>query len=464
MALIDMPGLGDTGVGDEERLLAALAGEVDAVIFLKKPDPHGANILDDEQRLWQLANSAQEGVPARLWTFWLFNRIGNNNALQCEVCRGQLSERHIEVAGILDADCTDATSVRAALDAVLDHLSREMESLDAAFGRTRRDSLAALLKEIAGWVKTDLALPVSGGGQGRFAMFKERFHKLYADLTLAFQKLYEERIEGRNRPHQSYLDTLKHLIDEAEKDSGIPDENEFLRRAAAAGSITAAYPTAMDAVRSRLSHRFLGLDEPLKAAVDELRATARQTLESHGRFDELLRCDDAVWWTKDGILGVLAEAAPSCGGLPNLTAGFELLAGFALTYRGFAQWRVRAELDPLTPDLSLDARLPAQATPKQAIELLSTLYAEACYRMRQRLAELETEPQAAIFAIFEEFRDRVFLAERSATEWELLYDCFAGDVWREDFAEAEEKTRRHQHWRQHVLAVESALSAAQPKF
>ena len=466
VALVDMPGLGDTGVGDEERLLAALAAEVDAVIFLKKPRHTGDKILDDEQRLWQLANGAQEGVPARLWTFWLFNRETGkaDNARQCEVCRVEIPQRHIEVAGILDADCTDSTSVRAVLDAVLDHLSHEMESLDAAFGRTRRDSLTALLKEIGEWVKTDLAAPSHSSGAGRFAKFKERFHELYASLTLAFQKLYEARLEGRSAPHQSYLDALKRLIDEAEADSGIPDEPGLLRLAATAGGITAAYPRVMDAVRARLSQRFLGLDEPLKAAVDELRTTVRQTLEEQGRFTALLNCEDAVWWSKEGVLRVLGEAAPLCGGLPNLTAGFELLAGFALTYRGFAQWRVRAELDELTPDLAQENRLPAQPTTKQAIDLLSTHYGEVCYRMRQRLAELQTEPHAAIFAIFEEFRDRVFLAERSTTEWELLYECFSGDVWRKESGEDEERTRRHQRWRQHIQAVETALGTAQPQF
>ena len=468
VALVDMPGLGDTGVGDEERLLAALAAEVDAVIFLKKPGHNGDKIRDDEQRLWQLANGAQEGVPARLWTFWLFNRETGkaDNARQCEVCRDQIPHRHIEVAGVLEADCTDAASVRAVLDAVLDHLSNEMESLDAAFGRTRHDALAALLKEIGEWVKADIAAPSQGAGQGYFAMFKERFENLYKNLTGAFQNLYEARLEGRSAPHQSYLDALKRLIDVAEADSGIPDETGLLRLAAAAGGITAAYPKLMDAVRARLSQRFLGLDEPLRAAVDELRATVRHTLEEHGGFGALLPVprDNSVWWSKEGVLRLIAEAAPKCGGLPNLTAGFELLAGFALTYRGFAQWRVRAELDELTPDLARENRLPAQPTAKQAVELLSTHYAEVCYRMRQRLAELETEPHAAIFAIFEEFRDRVFLAERGATEWELLYDNFSGDVWRQDFAEAEEKTRRHQRWRQHIDTVETALTAAQPQF
>ena len=37
VALLDMPGLGDTGVGDQERLIATLGREVDLVLFVRMP-------------------------------------------------------------------------------------------------------------------------------------------------------------------------------------------------------------------------------------------------------------------------------------------------------------------------------------------------------------------------------------------------------------------------------------------
>lgn len=41
IALVDMPGLGDTGIGDEERLMKTLGQDVDAVLFVRMPKPSG---------------------------------------------------------------------------------------------------------------------------------------------------------------------------------------------------------------------------------------------------------------------------------------------------------------------------------------------------------------------------------------------------------------------------------------
>jgi len=48
IALVDMPGLGDTGVGDEERLMKTLGQEVDAVLFVRMPKSSGDYWADND--------------------------------------------------------------------------------------------------------------------------------------------------------------------------------------------------------------------------------------------------------------------------------------------------------------------------------------------------------------------------------------------------------------------------------
>jgi hypothetical protein len=45
IALIDMPGLGDTGLGDAERLMSILGQDVDIVLFVRMPRPPGISGL-----------------------------------------------------------------------------------------------------------------------------------------------------------------------------------------------------------------------------------------------------------------------------------------------------------------------------------------------------------------------------------------------------------------------------------
>jgi hypothetical protein len=465
VALVDMPGLGDTGVGDEDRLLSALAAEVDSVLFLKKPKPTGDKIEDDEQRVWELANGAQPGVPAKLWTFWLFNRDSNHgdNATQCDSCQAQLPQRHVEVAKVMVADCTDRTAVGGVLDAVLDHLGQNIESLDAAFARTRRDALTALLKEIEEWCTGDLALAQRFGkvGGNEFRIFQSRFDDLFRALKIEFQLRYREMSNSRDLPHAGYTKTLEQIFEKAKAEPGIPDEQEFSARAAEEGALGKAYLQVMNEVRARLSHRFLALDEPLQASGDELRAEVRKVFDEVGHFSSVFSGADAAWWSE--VIRFLLEAAELGDEFPNLIAGFQLLAGFRLTYRGFAQWRVRFELDRLTPDLAED-QLPPQPTLKQARELVTAAYGEACFRMRERLEELANEPNAAVFAIFEEFMDGVFHAQGARAEWQRLYHSLRNDIWREDFAEVAKYALRQQHWLRQLRAVKDAVREAEPRF
>lgn len=41
IAVVDLPGLGDTGVGDVERMIKVLSEDVDFALFMRKPNPGG---------------------------------------------------------------------------------------------------------------------------------------------------------------------------------------------------------------------------------------------------------------------------------------------------------------------------------------------------------------------------------------------------------------------------------------
>ncbi|MBD0303021.1 MAG: hypothetical protein ICV85_12855, partial [Tolypothrix sp. T3-bin4] len=58
IALVDMPGLGDTGVGDEDRLMKTLGQDLDAVLFMRMPKSSGDYWADVDVRLYDTARAA----------------------------------------------------------------------------------------------------------------------------------------------------------------------------------------------------------------------------------------------------------------------------------------------------------------------------------------------------------------------------------------------------------------------
>jgi len=81
-----MPGLGDTGIGDETRMIQTLAEDVDFVLFVKMPKPSGDYWADVDVKLYDTVNASLVDLPVKLWSFMVLNqtdkdsKYGDNSA------------------------------------------------------------------------------------------------------------------------------------------------------------------------------------------------------------------------------------------------------------------------------------------------------------------------------------------------------------------------------------------------
>ena len=80
IALVDMPGLGDTGVGDEGRLIKTLSQDIDAVLFVRMPSAKGDYWTDVDVRLYDTARTAIIDLPLDLWSFMILNQTNANSS------------------------------------------------------------------------------------------------------------------------------------------------------------------------------------------------------------------------------------------------------------------------------------------------------------------------------------------------------------------------------------------------
>ena len=121
--------------------------------------------------------------------------------------------------------------------------------------------------------------------------------------------------------------------------------------------------------------------------------------------------------------------------VPAILYGLELLNGWKLNYRSFAQHRIREALNCLDP---LDEANRSQGVPRnesEVLDMLQDFYEQAIYEMRKRFDGhngIYPEPNNAAFAAAEEFKDIMIRSgsdeDKLKIEWKRLYRPIRGDV------------------------------------
>jgi hypothetical protein len=153
IALVDMPGLGDTGIGDATRLVAALGQDVDVVLFVRMPNAKGDSWQDVDVQLYDIAKKSLVELPIHLWSFAVLNQTDANskngdNRLNCGDLEHSIQEKHIDVVGCMTADCSKPEAASVVFDRVLSHLVEHIESLDKRYAESRQLALLDLHRTI----------------------------------------------------------------------------------------------------------------------------------------------------------------------------------------------------------------------------------------------------------------------------------------------------------------------------
>jgi hypothetical protein len=131
IALIDLPGLGDTGIGDEARLVKTVGEDVDVIIFIKKPQK-GDYWADVDVKLYDIAKSSLIELPVSLWSYMILNYTPAivDNYLNCQDLQKSIKQQHIDVIQSPIVDCADKDQVGGFLDTVLNYLAHSINDLD----------------------------------------------------------------------------------------------------------------------------------------------------------------------------------------------------------------------------------------------------------------------------------------------------------------------------------------------
>ncbi len=461
IALVDMPGLGDTGIGDAERLVKTLGQDVDAVLFVRMPKSSGDYWADVDVRLYDTASTALVDLPLKLWSFMILNQTGadsknGDNLRNCQDLEGDITKKHINVSEWAIANCANSEEANKVLDRVLEYLAGHITALDQQYASSCQERLSQLQSAVK--FELDKAQKVLGKSTHRVSdsrLFVPLFNQLWKELTNGLEELLKELRKRRDQVDTDFKAQVDAAIQACRNDTGVPSIEQIEERNNIEKSYGIAYAKYLNEIRSHLSQHFLSLDNELKQSINRVKSQVAEVLIDRGRLGGLAEVRGYEF------INVLAEQVPEeliPGQLSKVKFGFQMLADFEISYRGFVQHRIRQHLDGLTPNEPSTKQLGTTPDAQQVFANLKTAHAEAMYKCENALEDLLCEPSQAAFAIVEEFLDRIFRAADVESEWRIFLDDVRSEVWPHEFQQLGERTQLRQEW---LHLVERATDANQ---
>lgn len=461
IAFVDMPGLGDTGICNEQRLIKILGQQVDAILFVRMPKSTSDYWTDVDIRVYDTVRTAQVDVPINLWSFMILNRTEvhsrfGDNSKSCQDLAQDLINNNINVVECVTANCADTQEANKVLEKVLDYLEAKMTDLDYKYAFRCQERLILLQKQVkAELEKVSKALDLATHDDIHgFALFEIKFQELWWVLTNSLEKLLLELRKKREAVDIDFKKQVEAALQTCRSHTGIPSIQEIEQRFCIEKSYAIVYEKYLNQIRAHLSKHLLLLDIGLQRSLDKVKSQIAQVLMEKGRLARLTQAKGTEF------IEAIAAQIPDelISGIPSqLKYGLQTLAEFKLSYRGLVQYRIRKHLDGLTPNEPATLKLSASPSAEQVLLNLKIAYAETIGKCEKALKELLSEPSQAIYAIVEEFIDCILRAQDVESEWRIFLQDVQGQIW-EEFQQLGESTQLQ---REVLNTVEQATAANQ---
>jgi hypothetical protein len=476
IALVDMPGLGDTGLGDEEKLIKALGKDIDFVLFVRMPKASGDYWADVDVKLYDSARSALVDLSIDLWSFLVLNQTNNesnngDNFKNCQDLLETIESKHIKVKNCLITNCANTQETNQLLDNILDYLANNMNTLDKLYAAACQERLLEIHKAVDAELSKARTIMNHDNSEedDNYQEIEELFSKLFGNsdsgwwknIALALQELRTELWYQRQTPSEELNDGVIATIRKCEQDKGILSSKNVLQEINDRIKISSAfraYPDCQDELRVLISHHFLSLDENLKRTVESAKSQLANILKSTGNLVVISNAEGSEF------LSDLANFIPAR--LAKLKAGFKIIVDFQLSYRGLILPRIRHHLDGLTNISAVTGKfegiseqqdktltISKDTTAEDILTALEIDYDKAIHTIKPALEELLCEPNEAAYAMIEEFVDNVIRQKDIQEEWKNFLRGIRGKIWSDIFGKKERDRQMKKEWMESVNQV-----------
>ncbi|VXD11459.1 conserved hypothetical protein [Planktothrix serta PCC 8927] len=464
ISLIDLPGLGDTVLGDRQRLRKSLGQDVDLALFIYMP---GNRILQEEDyKLYDTASSALTELPIKKWSFMVLNRVNNpqpgiaENGEHCEQTKTRIeTEGRIQVARCLIANCAEKDEAAGVLNQVLDYLETHILDLDGEYAAIVNRELKQLQTEISSFLeKARHAFVASPKSGSEVAIFRDSFKEVDGAMTKGLIKLVEdlrpEQLDASsNKKDAEFFATLiDSLINKCNQDTGIPSQEEIRKmyyRTGADRTWIGIFLACLNTLRTHLRTHFRSADNGLKEYVDQAKVKVADifTQTSLGNLTSARGTE---------FLEFMATEIPAHHEV--LKTAFQSLVSFEMSYRSNFQHRILKALEQLDPKQKGDVFSEAGKTEEELLkvihQVLTVFHRNTVCACREALEKFEGEPSLAAFAVIDEFVDEMVRSKDVNEQWYDFMRERSSEIWPNKFGQQVGLEKRE--WEQ---LVEQAMTA-----
>lgn len=430
IAVVDMPGLGNTGLGDDTRMIEALGQQIDLVLFVRFPKGRGDHWADYDVHLYDTANKALKEIPLDQWAYQVLNMDENgSNEKNCKVLLNSMAENHLSVVDTLLVNCKSPEATDTAiLQPVLAYMSREINRLDRRYAQASENNLDKIRQDLHVLIQQlgqELGINAQPSDHDT-GIFRPKFDEFWTKLTTAIIDLTRDlKSETDYGKDKNFAQGLEEAVQTAKVQTGIPDIDEIDSRAKALGDYSSTYSALLKIVRTNLTGHFQALDTHLGITVKSAKQRVVNALRDAGLSPLSDKTDVDFLWD-------MVELTKDTERFKTMNEALTHLANFHLLYRGFVQHRIRRHLDDLSPDS--DFARDYQPDGPGVESKLKLLHRMTLEKIETSLSDLLWEPSMAIFAVVEEFQDRILRAEKvERYEWENFMMDHRAEIWASEF-------------------------------
>ncbi|AFZ38317.1 hypothetical protein Sta7437_4889 (plasmid) [Stanieria cyanosphaera PCC 7437] len=436
IALVDMPGLGDTRLGDAERMISALSQDVDFILFIRRPNKMGDFWGEKDINLYDTASKAlEEKLPLEEWSFMLLNYDGENRQ-RCKDFENTREQKGIRVKQCLTANCNNSIEANQVLEQVLEYLVENIVRLDRQYISASLSSLKSLQSKVEQELtRAKELIEDYGDGHAEYVSFRENLVK---QLYEKIEDFREKTRLLKDQPSKEFINQVDIAITNCQDNPGFPSSEEIKVWIKKEGIPNEPHFRAIQQMRATFLQHFHFLEIELK---DFLNKTKLEIVEIFvdlglGNLNN-----------KQGLESLKAMANELNDSFPKLKLGFKFLASFEISYRGFLQSKVWQEIsDNSIFPLPLGQPFNGSFGNVEDIILdLKQRHQKAIIICQETLKNLALSITNVQISMVEEFADHITRAKDIEQEWDILLGKYRSQVWTE-FKDLEERKELQQQW------------------
>ena len=465
VALVDVPGLGDSKLGDENIMLETLGRTVDVVVFLVRPDPQRYQWRKIDTDLYDTAAQALNNLPGRSFMVLNHSRV-TNNLKACETLKETMK---MDVVSRQVADCSKPEDANQVFDQVLNYLADNILSIDEEYARQCQDRLMAIQADIDGIVQaaqkvifgvdSDSSRAIADAFEDLFGTDRDGWWK---ELTIAFQKLRLEFAKQAKQSANGLQNGIDAVYQNCKEEAGIlsmEDPEGEIQEQIKASNPMKAYGDYRDQLRTLLSGHFSKLDEGLQATTDALKEEVAKVLVTVGRLEAVADASSGTAFIH-ALRTMIETQHPD---LQRLGQGLAIVDDFKLSYNGLIEPQIYQHLIRLS-NIQLDEDEEVDVTlkvgPGTSAELIHTAlqvdYDRTVAHIKAALEELVYQPSIAAYARIERFIDNIIYHKDAQKDWKKFLRRVQTQVWPEEMGRLEQENTRQQRWLTCVSRLEGA--------